>query len=78
MSCKICAHAIETPTICHNYRIYHENRICVHASARVDVVQWLSAFLCYLYEIFTQFFALFTLFVQKNRTIIYGMCPTWG
>jgi hypothetical protein len=42
MSSKICAHAMETPTICHNYRIYHKNRICMHAPQLVDVVQWLG------------------------------------
>jgi hypothetical protein len=39
MSSKICAHAMKTPTICHDYRIYHKNRICMHAPTRVDVVK---------------------------------------
>jgi hypothetical protein len=45
------AHAMETHMICHNYRIYHKNRIFMHAL--VDVVQWLGGRLCYLYELFT-------------------------
>jgi hypothetical protein len=40
ISSKICDHAIETPTIFHNYRIHHKNRICRHQPARLDVVQW--------------------------------------
>jgi hypothetical protein len=39
MSSKIYAHVMETPTICHNYRIYHKNRIYMHAPMCVDVVQ---------------------------------------
>jgi hypothetical protein len=31
--------------ICYNYRIYNENRIHMHVSVRVDVVQWLGVFL---------------------------------
>jgi hypothetical protein len=53
ISSKICAHAMETLTICHNYRIYHKNRICKHAP--LDVVQWLGGVLCYLYELFKLF-----------------------
>jgi hypothetical protein len=39
----------------HNYRIYHKNRICMHAHARVHVVQWMSDVLCYLYKLFMLF-----------------------
>jgi hypothetical protein len=64
--------------ICHNYRIYHKNRICKYAPAYVDVVQWLGGFfLCYLYGI-RYFCELFTLFMQKNRTTNYGVLPTLG
>jgi hypothetical protein len=42
MSFKICVYAIETPMIYHNYLIYHKNRICMYAPARVDMVQWLD------------------------------------
>jgi hypothetical protein len=44
MSYKIYAHAIETLTIYHNYWIYHKNRICMHAPARVDVVKCMAEF----------------------------------
>jgi hypothetical protein len=53
ISSKIFAHAIETLMIFHNYRIYHKNMICMHASVRVHVVQ--MRFFCYLYELFTLF-----------------------
>jgi hypothetical protein len=39
---------MKNPTICHNYRIYHENKICIHALVRVHVVQWLG-------EVFMQY-----------------------
>jgi hypothetical protein len=62
---------METPTICHNYRIYHKNRICTHVPARVDVVQCLG-------KVFMLSYELFTLFAQKNRTTIYGLHRTRG
>jgi hypothetical protein len=40
MSSKIYAHAIETIMICHIYWIYLKNRICMHAPARLDMVQY--------------------------------------
>jgi hypothetical protein len=42
ISSKIFTHAMETPMICHNYKIYHKNRICMQEPARVHVVQWLG------------------------------------
>jgi hypothetical protein len=42
MSSKICVHAMETHTVCHNYWIYYKNRICMHAPTHVHVVQWLG------------------------------------
>jgi hypothetical protein len=55
MSSKICAHAMETPTFYHNYRMYHKNWILMHALVRVHVVHWLGGFVWYLYEICTLF-----------------------
>lgn len=43
----------------------------MHTHTRVDMVQWLGGVLYYHYE-------LFTIFVEKNRTIIYGLRPTRG
>jgi hypothetical protein len=44
----------------HNYRMYHKNRICMHA---MRMCTWSSC-------------GLFTLFMQKNKTKIYGLRPT--
>jgi hypothetical protein len=47
---------MKTPTICHNYRIYHKNRICMHARAYVHVVSWLGrVFMLSLWTIYTIF-----------------------
>jgi hypothetical protein len=38
MSFKIYVHTMKTLMIYHNYRIYHKNRICMHATELVHVV----------------------------------------
>jgi hypothetical protein len=55
ISSKICADAMESFTICHNYRIYHKNRVCMHAHARVHGSSVWSRFLRHLYGLFTLF-----------------------
>jgi hypothetical protein len=47
ISSKICTDEMKTSTICHNYQIYHKNRICMSSG-------W-ARFLCHLYELFTLF-----------------------
>jgi hypothetical protein len=66
---------METPTICHNYRIYHKNRIYMHAPTCMNVVQLLGGVLCYLYEPLHYFYELFTPFVQKIGTTIMACIP---
>jgi hypothetical protein len=61
MSSNICAHAIETTS--HNYRIYHKNRICMHAPAHVHGSSGWARFLCHLYKLFMLF-----------MWIIYAIC----
>jgi hypothetical protein len=61
MSSKICAHVMETHTICRN------NRICMHAPGRVDVVQWPGRGLCYHYKLFTLFLWTIYAIYTKNR-----------
>jgi hypothetical protein len=76
MSSKICVDAMKTPTICHNYRIYHKNRICMHAPAHVHVIQWLGrVFMLSLRTIYT-ISVDYLRYLQKNRITIYGLCPT--
>jgi hypothetical protein len=53
ISSKIYADTMETSTICHNYRIYHKNRICMHVLVHGSS-GW-TAFLCHLYELFMLF-----------------------
>jgi hypothetical protein len=63
MSSKICVHAMKTPTICHNFWIYHKNKISMHAAVHVhvDVVYAISMnYLRYFCE-------LFLLFAQKTE-----------
>jgi hypothetical protein len=55
MSSTICTRAMETATICYNYRIYHKNKICMHALARVHGSRGWARFLCHLYKLFTLF-----------------------
>jgi hypothetical protein len=71
ISSKICVHSMKTPTICHNYLIYHKNKIYMHATARLHMSSGWARFLCHLYK-------LFMIFTQKNKTIIYGVHPIWG
>jgi hypothetical protein len=52
---KIIAHAMETLTICHNYRIYHKNRIYMHVPERGT---WSSGWAGF-YAIFMNYFMLF-------------------
>lgn len=42
ISSKSCAHAMESPRICHNYWIYHKTRNCMHANGveRGPVAAW--------------------------------------
>jgi hypothetical protein len=46
---------METHTICHNYRIYHKNRICMYALRMCTWSSGWAEFLCYLFELFTLF-----------------------
>jgi hypothetical protein len=78
MSSKICANAMETHMICHNYRIYHKNRIHIHAPVRVDVIEWLVEFVWYLLEIFTLFLWTIYYIYARNRTVIYDVRPVIG
>jgi hypothetical protein len=49
---KIITHAIETSTIYHNYRIYHKNRIYMHAPACGSwSTGWPGFMLCTIYSI---------------------------
>jgi hypothetical protein len=45
---------MKTPTIFHNYLIYHKNKIYMHATAHVHSaqVQWLGKVLCHIYKLF--------------------------
>jgi hypothetical protein len=63
---KICVHAMETSTTCHNYRINHKTRNYMHVRGVGcgPVADWgfyaiFINHLCYFYE-------LFMLFTQKN------------
>jgi hypothetical protein len=69
-------HAMKTPTIYHNYCIYHKNRICIHAPMHVHVVQWLGGgfmiSLLTIYAIYVDYFR----YLRKKRTTIYDLRPT--
>jgi hypothetical protein len=70
ISSKICVHSIKTSTICHNYLIYHKNKIYMHATARVHMSSGCARF----YVIYINYFCeLFMIFTQKNKTTIYGV-----
>jgi hypothetical protein len=68
ISSKIFTHAMETPMICHNYKIYHKNRICMQEPARVHVVQWLG-------EVFM--LSLWTIYAISVKYLCYLRKKTW-
>jgi hypothetical protein len=74
---EICVHAMETFTIYHNYRIYHNNRSAfMHVRVCTGPVVG-RCFYAISMNYLRYFCELFMLVAQKkNRTIIYGVCDT--
>jgi hypothetical protein len=76
---KSWAHAMETLTICYNYRIYYKNRMCIHTSVRLNESSGRVRFLCHLYYLFTLFlWTVYAIYTKKNKAAIYGVSPTCG
>jgi hypothetical protein len=70
---KICTHAMETPTFCHNYRIYHKNRICMLRMCTGPGTG--RGFYAISKNYLRYFYELFMLYPQKNRTQSMACIP---
>jgi hypothetical protein len=65
--------------ICHNYRIYYKNKICMHAPTHVHVVQWLGEVFYYLFELFTLFmWSIYAICAKKIEPQFMACVPHGG